>query len=181
MHSVRAVFTTLSMRSAVRTPCRNRHGLDAGRLQERRPRLRVQRVPIVDEMGRVEQKAHCRIEQVASDLRHASAVRVDSNPAMRTARDFSSMTSKTMRLVRFQERVGPHNLAARAPFLERQGLAHERHPPSLVVGEHDPRPTVFATSISRSTRTSSWTVVQRRSCENRCPTSFPIGRDTNPS
>ena len=71
---------SLGVWGAVRTPCRNRHRLDSARLQKRRPRLRVQRVPIVDEMGHVSEEALCRIEQVAGDLRHPSAVRIDSNP-----------------------------------------------------------------------------------------------------
>ena len=56
----------------------------------------------------------------------------------------------------FQERVGPHNLAARAPFLGRQGLALERQPSSLVVGERDSRPTGLRQEDLRCTRTSSW-------------------------
>jgi len=53
-------------------------------------------VPIVDEMGHVSEEALCRIEQVAGDLCYPSASGSIRIPAMYTARDFSSMTNKTM-------------------------------------------------------------------------------------
>src|SRR5690606_16194921 len=70
---------SLCMGIAVWTACWDGHAVDAFGLEQCCPRLRVQRVAIVNEVGGVAQEPILRVEQVSSHLQHPGPVRSDAD------------------------------------------------------------------------------------------------------